>query len=346
MTSVKGKKQRGFFDYEYRQEEIQKKSNSLLKLNKVIDWKIFRSLIEKILKKEAKGPGGASHYDRLMMFKILVLQRYYNLSDEQTEFQIKDRISFQTFLGLSISDGVPDQNTIREFRENLTKSGAMESIFKRFDKYLSEQGIMGKKGSMIDASFIEVPRQRNSREENLQIKKGEVPSSWESNPSKLNQKDTEARWTKKNQETHYGYKNHIKSDSKTKLIRKYSVTDASVHDSQVVKELLDKSDQRIYADSAYKSEEIDMLLKSRGINNSIHEKGYRNKPLTKKQKATNRSKSKIRARVEHIFGFMENSMKGSYMRYIGLKRAESATGMLNLVYNLFRYEQIGRLRLV
>ncbi|MBI3259812.1 MAG: IS5 family transposase [Ignavibacteriae bacterium] len=346
MATLRGKKTRGFFDYEFRQAELKKRSNPLEKLDKVIDWEIFRSLVEEVFAMKSKGTGGAPAYDRLMMFKILVLQRYYNLSDEQTEFQIKDRISFQTFLGLSISDDVPDQNTIWEFRERLTEAGVMELLFNRFEALLDEKGIMGKEGSLVDASFVEVPRQRNSREENKLIKEGKVPEEWESNPNKLSQKDTDAKWTKKNNETHYGYKNHVKADRKTKLVCGYKVTDASVHDSQTFEDLLEKDDQELYADSAYRSAEIEELLDSKKIKSQINEKGYRNNPLTEKQKDSNREKSRVRARVEHIFAFIENTMNGSYLRYIGLKRTEAAVGMMNLVYNLFRYEQIKRLKLV
>ena len=146
-------------------------------------------------------------------------------------------------------------------------------------------------------------------------------------------------------EVYYGYKNHVKADKKTKLISHYAVTDASVHDSQVVEELLDKEDKELYADSAYRSDKIEGVLESKEIKSRIHEKGRRNTPLTEDQKASNREESRIRARVEHILGFMENSMSGRYLRYIGKKRIKAAIGMVNLVYNLFKYEQITRLKL-
>lgn len=346
MNNRRGKKGRGFFDYEFRQAELEGRANPLFKLDKVMEWEIFRPQIEEAFRKEAKGPGGSPPYDRLMMFKILVLQRYYNLSDEQTEFQIKDRISFQMFLGISLSDNVPDQNTIWEFRERLVKAGAMESLFKRFEAFLYARGLMGKEGSIVDAAFVEVPRQRNTREENERVKAGETPPEWEANPNKLRQKDRDARWAKKNQEVHYGYKNHVKADKKSKLISHYTVTDASVHDSQVVEDLVDKKDKELYADSAYRSEKIEGVLESKDIKSQVHEKGRRNAPLTEVQKASNREKSRIRVRVEHVFGFMTNSMSGRYLQYIGKKRIRAAIGMMNLVYNLFRYEQITRLKLV
>jgi IS5 family transposase len=282
-----------------------------------------------------------------MMFKVLVLQRYYNLSDEQTEYQIKDRLSFQKFLGFWLADDVPDQKTIWLYRETLIGSGKMKKLFRRFERHLSEAGLMGREGKIVDASFVDVPRQRNSREENEQIKNGEIPESFLEDENCLEQKDTEARWAKKGDEVHYGYKNHVKADKTTKLIEDYEATDASVHDSQALEDLVEKDDGTLHADSAYTGEAIEGVLEKHGIVGEICEKGYRNRPLTERQKKRNRKKSKIRVRVEHIFGFMTNTMKdGLKMRWIGMRRIAAGIGLLNLVYNMARYEQIVRLQLV
>ena len=198
---------------------------------------------------------------------------------------------------------------------------------------------------MVDASFHEVPRQRNSREENKEIKEGKIPAEWEKeeNKHKLPHKDVEARWTKKNNETYYGYKNHIKADVGSKLIDDYRVTAANVHDSQVLAELLDEKDagQDFYADSAYTGEDQEESIKKVKMINQVHEKGYKNKPLTEEQKESNRGKSKYRARVEHIFGFVETSMKGTYLRSIGRVRASVIIGLTNLAYNICRSVQLG-----
>lgn len=337
----------GFFDYELRMQAVKKKSTSLDRLNEIIPWDFFADELQTLFSlRTAKGPGGKPPFDRLLMFKVLVLQRYYNLSDEQTEFQINDRLSFQSFLGLQGAEKVPDQNTIWDFRELLNEFGGVDRLFSRFDEFLSEEHVVAKEGVIVDASFVEVPRQRNSRDENLSIKAGEVPEAWDEEPDKLKQKDTDARWTKKNNVSYYGYKNHVKADSRSKLILSYKTTDASVHDSQVIEDLLNDTDGIVYADNAYRSQQIEDSLKQRGIESRIHEKGVRNKPLNEKQKAMNKEKSKVRVRVEHIFGFMDNSMKDKVSRYIGLTRTEAAVGMKNLVYNLFRYEQIVRLDLI
>lgn len=344
MVTMRKHKQRGLFDEEFRLEKLENKGDPLIAINEMINWELFRPLLNKVFKKTAKGPGGRPAYDYILMFKILILQRLYNLSDEQMEYQINDRLSFMRFLGLNMSSDIPDQNTIWLFRDTLVKSNAIEKLFKKFDTYLDQQGIIANKGSIVDASFVEVPRQRNSKDENDSIKKGTVPEKWEEKPGKLRQKDIDARWMKKHGATHYGYKNHIKIDRKTKIIRKYKTTDASVHDSQVLEDLLNKHDahHELYADSAYSGEPIKQMLKRKKIKNRIHEKGYRGKPLTDKQQEKNRIKSKSRARVEHIFGFLKNIMKGGQSRSIGIERNDGIVGLMNLTYNMCRYIQLTR----
>jgi IS5 family transposase len=200
---------------------------------------------------------------------------------------------------------------------------------------------------MIDATFVDVPRQRNTREENAQIKAGKVPEAWDKPEvqAKRRQKDTEARWTKKNGENHYGYKNHINADEGNKLIQSYSVTHAAVHDSQVFDELLDQTidaegnKRAVYADSAYRSEAQEQRLADAEIESQVCEKGTRGKPLTEAQKLSNRTKSKVRARVEHVFG-AQAAMGGHVVRTIGLKRANVKIGLMNLVYNMRRLLQL------
>jgi len=341
---MRNKNPRGLFDETFRLEKLSKQRDPLLLLKSKIDWEIFRPTLESIFIKEDKGQGGREPYNYLMMFKILILQRYYNLSDDQTEYQILDRLSFMRFLDLELSDKVPDSKTIWLFKETIAKSGKTEELFKTFEELLESKGYIGKEGKIVDASFVEVPRQRNSREENKQIKEGKVPEEWYANQHKLSQKDIDARWTKKNNETFYGYKNHVKGDQKSKLIEKYKVTDASVHDSTPAPDIMDEkdADQDMYGDSAYTGPTIEAAIIKNNMKNCIHEKGYRNKPLTEEQKERNKKKSSFRVRIEHIFGFVENSMHGSYIRCIGLIRAEATIGLMNLTYNIFRYIQLNK----
>jgi IS5 family transposase len=195
---------------------------------------------------------------------------------------------------------------------------------------------LAKKGQIVDASLIPAPIQRNKREENSKIKEGDIPDDW--SETKRRQKDTDARWTQKNGKSHYGYKNHIEIDNDKKLIRKYQVTDASVHDSNVFEELLDPSNSNkdVWADSVYRSQEKETALKKKGYRSKVQRKGYKNKPLTDWEKQGNRTRSKVRSRVEHIFGAQSNLRKKA-VRSIGLVRVAGEIGMMNLVYNMRRF---------
>jgi transposase len=157
--------QRSFFDEQDR----------LDKLNALIDWNIFRPQLKRCFKKEPKGPGGRPPFDYVLMFKILILQRLYNLSDALMQHQILDRLSFQRFLGQGLYASVPDEKTIWLFREVSSKQEIIEKLFDRYTAHLEKQGLITNKGSIIDASLVEVPRQRNSREENAKIRGGLFP---------------------------------------------------------------------------------------------------------------------------------------------------------------------------
>lgn len=323
--------QLNLFAEETQLQRLSKLGDSLEKLE-IIDFEAFRPLLERAFQKERKSNAGRPPFDVVMMSKILILQRLFNLSDDQTEYQITDRMSFQRFIGLSLGERVPDAKTIWLFRDTLTQQGIIESLFQQFTRQLEAQGIITHTGTIVDATFVDAPRQRNSRDENGRIKNGETPEEWAKNAHKMAQKDTDARWTKKNGETHYGYKDHVKVDADSKIITDYATTSANVHDSNEFSDFLGEEDQIVYADSAYVGKEIPAHVENR-----VCEKGYRGKPLTDEQKANNRVKSKTRCRIEHVFGFMTGSMHGLTVRSIGMKRAAFNIGLTNLVYNICRY---------
>ena len=240
----------GLFDAQTRLEQINGMGDPLARLEAVMDWPIFTPVLARLPRVEPKGPGGRPAYASLLMFKILIIQSLDGLSDEQTQFQILDRRSFHHFLGLSEADLVPDQNTIREFREKLTQAELFGELFAAFNVRLAEQGFITRKGQIIDASFVEVPRQRNSRAENEAIKRGAVPEDWEQDEKRLAHQDLDARWTKKNDQNFYGYKDHVVADLESKLIVRAAVTTASAHDSQALDSLTRPADPETWADSA------------------------------------------------------------------------------------------------
>ena len=328
--------QLNMFSESKRLEKITKLGDSLETLTKIIDFEIFRKKIRQAMYRTPKGAGGRPKYDEVMMFKILILQRMYNLSDDEMEYQLNDRMSFCRFAGIKLGDEVPDAKTIWLFRDNLSKSGIIDKLFGIFNEKLEKANLITRAGSIVDATFIEATKQRNTREENKKIKENEIPEEWKENPHKLCQKDTAARWTKKGKAVYYGYKNHVKADLESKLIVNYTVTSANVHDSQELQKLVNEKDKKIYADTAYSGETIAEQI-PKDIEIQILEKAYRNKPLTEEQKQRNKEKTKLRCRIEHIFGYMTNKFKGLTLRCIGMKRAEFNIGLTNLLYNMFRY---------
>ncbi len=198
----------------------------------------------------------------------------------------------------------------------------------------------------MDASFVQAPRQRNTREENETIKDGAIPKEWTKNAAKRRQKDVDARWAKKNDEDHYGYKTHVSVDRKTKLVLEERATAANVHDSQVFDELLGAPEPRgpdVWADSAYRSAEQEQRLKRQGFRSHVHERAYRGRPLTPAQQRENRRKSRVRVRVEHVFAAM-TQMGGMTVRTIGIERMRVWSTMKALSYNLKRLEVLIRLR--
>jgi IS5 family transposase len=337
-----------FFGDHAALESLTQHGDRLVELAKYIRWEPLVAVAGTIWRAGAdkKAPCGAKPWDAGVMVRVLVLKRLYNLSDEQMEYQLRDRLSFLRFAGLGLGDAVPDSRTIWLYGDQLAKSDGARELFEAFNRQLAERGLLVKEGVMVDATFVEVPKQRNSREDNAKVKKGETPPEWRKQPHKLARKDVDARWTKKNGQSFYGYKDHVKVGAKTKLIHAFVVTPASTHDSQVMAELIAKGDCAVHADSAYTGEKIEADLLAKGVHNYIHEKGSRTAPLTEEQQLANARKSKTRARVEHPFAFMEKSLGRIYNRCIGRVRNGYQIGMMNLCYNLCRCVQLvtGRAR--
>ncbi len=337
--------QAGFFDFEDRLDQLNAHGNPLRTIEDALDFERFRPTLQRVRERERKSNAGRKAYDVVMMFKLLVLQSLYSLADGQLEYQVRDRISFMAFLGLRPGDEIPDEKTVWLFREQLTRLGLIESLFTQFDRELTAAGFAARKGSIVEASLVEAPRQRNRREENEQIKAGERPASFDDNPAVGRQKDSDARWVTKNHKRSFGYKNHLNVDVQYKLIRRYAVTDAATHDSRMIGELLDEdnSSRKVYGDSAYRSAAIEEMLRERGFRGRIHRKGYRGRPLTARGRVANALKSKVRARVEHVFGRQAQfacHLGRTLLRCIGLTRARAVIGLRNLTYNLDRYARL------
>lgn len=227
--------QPGFWDVDERYIRLSQAGDPLEKLNTLVPWEVFRKPLSKALKRSDGAKGGRPPYDPVLMFKVLVLQALYNLSDDQAEFQIQDRLSFMRFVGLGLADKVPDAKTIWLFREHLVEAGAIQNLFARFDKHLAKAGYLAMGGQIVDATIVAAPKQRNTEDEKAAIKAGEVPEAWKDKPAKLRQKDRDARWTVKFSKAKpaaegkpqhidiavpaFGYKNHVSIDRRHGFIR-------------------------------------------------------------------------------------------------------------------------------
>ena len=261
-------RQPGLFDVEERATKLTALGDPLVGLTTQIDWEAFRPDLARVHEKDRKSNAGARPFDVVLMFKLLILQQLHNLSDDGIENQV---------------------------RERLKALELVEVLFARFHEQLARLGYLARAGQIIDATFVEVPRQRNSRDENAAIKAGELPKGWEgtSKPS-VGKRMSLRVGRRKNEEKHYGDKDHINADQAHKLIQSVEVTPVSVHDSRVFEALLDQSEDApgekrpIYTDSAYRSNEREEDLAEAGIESQICGKRTRGTPLTDAQKASNR----------------------------------------------------------
>ena len=304
----------GLFDIDNRLAYLTENGDMLPHLKELVPWEKFRRDLEVIYDHERKSNAGRRPFDVVMMFKILILQSLYNLSDDEMEYQIMDRLSFMRFLDMALDSRVPDAKTIWLFRSKLEK------------------------GQIVDATIVRVPTQRNTRDENKAIKEGNPPvENW--SEAKKRQKDTDARWVQKNGKNYYGYKNHVEADVKYKIIRNYKVTDASVHDGNVFEELLDENNtsRDVYADSAYRSGKREADLKKGRFRAHLQRKGCNGHPLTSWEKQGNRTRARTRSRIEHVFGSMTQRARSLILRTIGINRAEVKLGLRNIAYNMERF---------
>lgn len=350
--------QPGFWDLDERYERLSAVGDPLEKLNSIIPWPVFEKPLAKALKRSDGAKGGRPPFPAVLMFKILVLQALYNLSDDQAEFVIQDRLSFMRFLGLGLSDKVPDAKTIWLFRECLVRAGAIDNLFARFDKHLSRSGYLAKGGQIIDATIIQAPRQHNSQDEKDAIKAGEVPAEWKDKPAMLAQKDRDARWTvkysKAKQPTQtlssaatrqhdiaipmFGYKNHAGIDRAHGFIRGWTVTSAAAHDGAQLRNVVTKDNtaSTVWADSAYRSKSNEEWLAKNGLKSDIHQRKPKGRSMPEAMSKANGRRSKVRSAVEHVFARQKDKMK-LFIRTIGISRARVKIGMANIAYNMLRY---------
>ncbi|MFZ6763161.1 IS5 family transposase [Pseudoroseomonas sp. WGS1072] len=344
--------QPGFFDVDERYAALSAAGDPLERLAAAVGFEVFRPVLEAALARSDRSRGGRPPYDAVLMFRILVLQALYSLSDEQTEFQLRDRLSFMRFAGLGLHQAVPDAKTIWLYREQLKQAGAIEGLFRRFDAVLVEQGYLAMGGQIIDATLIAAPRQKLTLDEKATIREGNTPTHW--SKAKRAQKDRDARWTLKRGRTKpkpegaqrqaiqiavpvFGYKSHIGIDRRYGLIRRWTVTDAAQHDSRSFPALLDPENtaSRVWADTAYRTKRNLEALERRGLSERILFRRPPRRELPEQQAKANASRARIRSGIEHVFAAQKHRM-ALFVRTIGLARAQVKIGIANLAYNFTR----------
>lgn len=346
-------KQSGLFGLSDHLKRLSANGDPLEELGQIVDFEGFRPILEGALAYSDRAKGGRPPYDPVAMFKVLILAAQNNVSDARMEYLIRDRLSWLRFLGFDLGAPTPDANTIRLFRERLTEAKAITVLFDAFDDRLRTNGYLAMGGQIVDATLVAAPKQRNTQEEKEAIKAGKTAREvWPEKPAKAAQKDVDARWTVKFAKARtamsgkpqidiaipsFGYKNHIAIDKRFGFIRKSVVTHGARHDGSQLREVVTTNNtaSHVWADTAYRSKTNEAWLAAHGRISRIHRKKPRGRPRSDRLRAANRVKSKIRARVEHVFA-QEKAHMGLFIRTIGIKRAEAKITLVNLAYNMKR----------
>lgn len=285
---------------------------SLEIINSKIDWKKLIKPIERVIskQKENNSPAGRRTIDLLVVVKCFILQSIYNLSDPRLEEEIADRRSFQIFLELNSQDSIPDETTICRYREMFARLDLDKKLFYEFNKQLKNLKLIVGKGTIVDATIKQAQATANSN------------------------RDKDADFTKKRGKTYYGYKGHIAIDEQSEVIKTVEFTSASIHDSSKFDQLVDYSEQSVFADKGYANKTRKNKLEKHGIFDGILEKGYRNKPLTKSQIKLNKILSQVRNKVERPFAFMKRILNYQRCCYYDLRRNRFEFIMKAFVYNI------------
>lgn len=286
-----------------------------------VDWGRFEALLSGI---NAAAKGEAS-YPPLMMFKVLLLQRWYTLSDPAMEAALGDRVSFMRFAGLSLDDETPDHSTIWRFRQKLSENGLVERLFAELAGQLEARGLVVKQGTLIDASIVSSAARRP--------KMGE---------DKISPVDPEARFgaTNERQRFSFGYKLHVAVDQGSGLVRRLLLTSANVQDVTVAGALLPDQAGTVYGDRAYDSAALRALLNERGAGDGLMRRARKGYPLAPAEIERNQALSLIRRTVEKLFGTLKRSYGFARMRYFNAARNHVALTLACLAFNLRRSHRL------
>jgi IS5 family transposase len=299
-----------------------KLNQRLDKLDRLLDWTPFEKLLSVIY---ASTEGRPSH-PVLLLFKALLLQAWYTLSDYALEEALDDRLSFRRFTGLSTSEKSPDHSVFSRFRDQLIKHDVHDRLFDELNSQMGAKGLVLKQGTLIDATVIEAAPKK--------------PPANEDGTGGRSLQDPDADWTKKGGKYHFGYKAHVGIDQGSELVRKISMTPAHVHDGNMFESALSGDEAWAFADKAYDSKKNQKILEVKRIGNGILIKGTRKRALTAVEKRCNRILSRLRSPVERIFGTLKRSYRYCRAKYLGLRKNKLQLTLTCIAYNLRRMEKL------
>ena len=291
-------------------------NHRLDRIQALINWSVFSPLLKKVYSSSVGRPA----FPALILFKALLLAAWYNLSDYGLEEALEDRFSFRRFIGLSMGEKAPDHSTICRFRERLSTLKLSDLLFSLLEREMQKKGIIVKKGTLIDATFLEAAVKKPNQKEN--------GSSGES------EEDPEAKWTSKGKKRYFGYKGHVGVDLGSGIIRRAKLTPANVYDGFELEQMLSKDEEWAFADKAYDSEKTSSLLRKEGIKNGVLICPRALNPLNQIQKSCNKVLSKFRSGVERVFGTLKRSYHFRRVRYRGLQKNNSWFLILCMAFNL------------
>ena len=310
----------------------------------MIDWSRVGTLLRRGLGRTNETTAGAKAYPAIQMFKILLLQQWYGLSDQEAEGAMLDRISFIRFVGFSLEESVPDHTTICRFRNAMVEKKLLQPLLDEVNRQMEKQGKLVKKGVAVDASIISSAA-RPRKQVDIEIVACDREEAEPSPPAQASvsvsySHDSDAAWTKKGSRFYYGYKAHTSVDVDTGLILSAHATPANYSDTGELKALVKGSrlpaKSRVYADKGYTSANNRKFLKQHRCKDGIMNRAYRNKPLTERERKRNKQISKRRSIVERVFGTLKQRYGMARASYLGTLKVQGELLLSSLAYNLKR----------
>lgn len=324
----------GFADIAY--ENRRRRPNFLDKVNAIIDWRPIDKVLKKALRRNQIAPGNVP-YPALNMFKILLLQSWYNLSDLETEDALTDRASFSVFASFSLDLAVPDSTTICRFRNSLLDAEVLPKLFKIINDQLIAGNFIIRQGAIVDASIVESCR-RPRKITDIEYFDETVEDEADLKITVSYSKDEDARWTIKGNKPYYGYKIHVATDADDGFVLACHATPANVADTSEFEKLVNTIDlppgAAVSADKGYAAANNRKILQDKGLADQIMYKAVRNHPLSETQKAINKQLSAIRGRVERVFGTLKRNYGFTRTRYLGLAKVELELTLKAIAFNL------------